>query len=145
MRTAPVALAHLGDDEAIVGAAAEISMLTHGDPLAAEGCVLWCIAIDRAVREGRLDGVRDGLELLAASSREALSQRLAEAESQPAVSFTRNGFVVTARQAAYASVRETPVPDDAPPRHLQDALLTAVRGGGPDRAGSPASADLDEL
>ena len=64
MRTAPVALAHLGDDAAIARAATEVSGLTHGDPLAGEACVLWCIAIDRAVREARLDGVWDGLALL---------------------------------------------------------------------------------
>ncbi|MBW3577085.1 MAG: ADP-ribosylglycohydrolase family protein [Actinobacteria bacterium] len=130
MRTAPVALAHLGDDDAIAAAATEVSMLTHGDPLAGEGCVLWCVAIDRGVREERLDGVRDALDLLPASSRDRWAPRLSEAESQPAASFSRNGFVVTALQAAYASIRETPVPDDAPPRHLEDALMTAVRVGG---------------
>lgn len=41
MRTAPVALAHLGDDDATPRAAREVSHLTHGDPLAAEGCVLY--------------------------------------------------------------------------------------------------------
>lgn len=47
MRTAPVALACLGDDRALVHHATAVSLLTHGDPLAAEGCVLWCVAIDR--------------------------------------------------------------------------------------------------
>jgi ADP-ribosyl-[dinitrogen reductase] hydrolase len=48
MRTAPVALAHNGDDEHIGEPAAMISALTHGDPLAGEACVLRCVAIDRA-------------------------------------------------------------------------------------------------
>jgi ADP-ribosylglycohydrolase len=63
MRTAPVALAYLGDDDAIVPTAMEISGLTHADPVAGEACVIWCVAIDRAIREGRLDGVRDGIAL----------------------------------------------------------------------------------
>jgi ADP-ribosylglycohydrolase len=41
MRTAPVALAHLGDDDAIAAAAQAISALTHADPQAGEACVLW--------------------------------------------------------------------------------------------------------
>jgi ADP-ribosylglycohydrolase len=64
MRTAPVALSYLGDDAAIARAAREISDLTHADPVAGEACVLWSIAVDRAVREGRVDGVRDGLGVL---------------------------------------------------------------------------------
>jgi hypothetical protein len=64
MRTAPVALAHLGDDRAIVDHAVAVSALTHGDPVAGEACALWCIAIDRAVREEGLDGIDDGLALL---------------------------------------------------------------------------------
>src|SRR5471032_964509 len=46
MRTAPVALAHLGNDDAIVAAARDVSALTHGDPLCGDACALWCIAID---------------------------------------------------------------------------------------------------
>src|SRR4051794_16107050 len=64
MRTAPVALAHLGDDEAMTAAARAVAELTHGDPLAGDSCVLWCIAIDRAIRDARLDGVYDALQLI---------------------------------------------------------------------------------
>jgi ADP-ribosyl-[dinitrogen reductase] hydrolase len=64
MRTAPVALAHLGDDAAVARDARAVAALTHADPLAGDSCVLWCIAIDRAIRQARLDGVRDGLALL---------------------------------------------------------------------------------
>lgn len=129
MRTAPVALAHLGDDEAMAQSAMEISSLTHGDPLAAEACVLWCIAIDRAIRDGRLDGVRDGLDLIPVRSRDRWATHIGEAETQPASSFTPNGFVVRAFQAAYASIVQTPVPDDVACLHLQHALSTAVRVG----------------
>lgn len=129
MRTGPVALAYLGDDDAIVKAAGAISLLTHGDPLAAEACVLWCIAIDRAIREARLGGIYDGLDLLAAAGRDFWAGKLKEAESEPMRSFTPNGFVVTALQAAYAAVVQTPIPEDQPCRHLGEALRNAVRIG----------------
>ena len=60
MRTAPVALAHLGDADAIAAAARAVSALTHFDPFAGDACVLWCLAIDHAVRTGELD-IRVGL------------------------------------------------------------------------------------
>ena len=43
MRTGPVALAHLGDDQALVRAAGLISSLTHDDPLAKEACAI-CVS-----------------------------------------------------------------------------------------------------
>ncbi|MFG3301520.1 ADP-ribosylglycohydrolase family protein [Micromonospora chersina] len=61
MRTAPVALAYLGDPEALAEAARAVSELTHYDPLAADACVLWCAGIRRAVLDGTFDGVREGL------------------------------------------------------------------------------------
>jgi ADP-ribosyl-[dinitrogen reductase] hydrolase len=129
MRTAPVALAHLGDDEAIAAAARAVAELTHADPLAGDSCVLWCIAIDRAIREHRLDGVHDGLALLPGSRRGSWSDALAEAEQRPPRSFARNGFTVTALQAAHAAIVQTPVPDRHPAEHLQHALVEAVRIG----------------
>lgn len=129
MRTAPVALAHLGDDRAIAAAAREVSNLTHGDPLAAEGCVLWCIAVDRAVREGRLDGMWDGLWMLPHDRARFWRARLEEAERDAPATFTPNGFVVTALQAAHAAIVTTPVPDEQPCRHLPAALEAAVRVG----------------
>lgn len=129
MRTAPVALASLGDDEGIADAAREVSHLTHGDPLCAEACVLWCIGVDRAVREARLDGVPEGLDLLDASRRDFWARRLDEAERQPPQAFRPNGFVVPALQAAWAAVRQTPVPEDVPGRHLERVVGAAVRIG----------------
>src|SRR3954452_11849461 len=109
MRTAPVALAHLGDDEAIAAAARGVAELTHADPLAGDSCVLWCIAIDRAIRDGRLDGVYDGLRLIDSERRMQWEQWLREAEargSSPA-DFSPNGFTVRALQAAYCAIRRT--------------------------------------
>lgn len=129
MRTAPVALAHLGDDEAMAASARAISRLTHGDPLAGEACILWCVAIDRAIRHGHLDGVRDGLDLLPADRRGFWGARLDDAESAPLRSFSPNGFVVTALQAAHAAISRTPVPTGQSCRHLREALGAAVSIG----------------
>ena len=146
MRTAPVALAHLGDDDAIAGAARAISDLTHADPLAGEACVLWCIAIDRAVREGRLDGARDGLDLLTPAARGRWAALLHEAEREPSRRFRRNGFVVAALQAAYAAVSQTPVPKDEPCAHLPDALRAAVHIGHtlPPSVGAPRASPVPQ-
>jgi ADP-ribosyl-[dinitrogen reductase] hydrolase len=129
MRTAPVALAHLGDDTAIAETARRVAELTHADPLAGDSCVLWCVAIDRAVRERRLDGIHDALRLLPAERRGVWADRIHEAERHPPRCFTPNGFTVTALQAAHAAIVHTPVPDDEPRRHLVDALETAIRIG----------------
>ena len=129
MRTAPVALAHLGDDAAIAHNARTVAALTHADPLAGDSCVLWSIAIDRAVREVRLDGVHDGLLLLPPERRERWERALAEAEEGPPARWTPNGYTVTALQAAYAAVLHTPIDPADPPRHLPTALEAAVRIG----------------
>ncbi len=129
MRTAPVALTHLGDDGSIATAARAVAELTHADPLAGDSCVLWCVAIDRAVREDRLDGVRDGLDLLPESRRDLWSDALARAEQSSPREFTPNGFTVTALQAAYSAVVHTPIPAGDPALHLRNALVEAVRIG----------------
>ncbi|MEO7571964.1 MAG: ADP-ribosylglycohydrolase family protein, partial [Acidimicrobiales bacterium] len=82
-----------------------------------------------AVREGRLDGIDDGLPLLPLERRDQWSTWLDEARTRPPATFTPNGYVVTALQAALAAVHQTPVPDDEPCRHLRDALVAAVRIG----------------
>jgi ADP-ribosyl-[dinitrogen reductase] hydrolase len=129
MRTAPVALARLGDDPGLAAAARAVASLTHADPLAGDSCVLWCVAIDRAVRERRLDGVRDGLVLLPSARRRTWEEVIAATETRPASSFTPNGFTVTALQAALAAVWQTPVPEDDPGAHLPATLEAAVRIG----------------
>jgi hypothetical protein len=116
MRTAPVALAHLGDDTAMAAAARSVATLTHADPLAGDSCVLWCIAIDRAVREGRLDGVREGLSFVAADRRPAWEAWIGEAEALDPATFRPNGFTVRALQAAHAAIHQTPVPSGRTPR-----------------------------
>jgi ADP-ribosyl-[dinitrogen reductase] hydrolase len=129
MRTAPVALAHLGQDRHLASAARHISDLTHADPIAGDACVLWCIAIDRAIRQGRLDGIRDGITLLPADRQQFWEDHITEAENKPPTDFVRNGYVVRALQAAYASVIHTPIPADTACLHLQHALHQAVQIG----------------
>lgn len=129
MRTAPVALAHLGDHTAIANAARRISALTHADPLASDACVLWSIAIDRAVREATLDGCIDGLALLRPGGQRAWEDRIEEALTAPPGAFAPNGFVVRAFQAALAAIKQTPIPAEAPPLHFQHALQAAVAIG----------------
>jgi ADP-ribosylglycohydrolase len=129
MRTGPVALCGIGDDSRLAELARNVSELTHADPLTGDACVLWCVGIDRAIRESRLDGVRDGLALLPDARRAFWADAIDEAASRPPASFKPNGYVVTAFQAALASVWQTPVPAVQPCRHLQEALRTAVRVG----------------
>jgi hypothetical protein len=87
------------------------------------------VAIDRAIREGRLDGVHDGITLLPDERRQFWLERIDEAGRNPTGSFSPNGYVVTALQAAYAAISQTGVPEVEPCRHLVDALEAAVRIG----------------
>ena len=128
MRTAPVALAFLGDPGALTEAAAAVSALTHYDEEAGEACVLWCHAIRHAVLTGDLD-VRAGLGRLPGPGRDKWAQRLAAAERAQPQDFPRNGWVVEALQAAWCAIATTPVPGHDRGGHLRLALENAVRGG----------------
>jgi ADP-ribosylglycohydrolase len=128
MRTAPAALAYLGrPEEELARAAAEASALTHADPDAADACVLWCLAIRRAVLTGGLD-VRAGLPLLAAERRAVWEERIAVAEASRPADFANNGWVVEAFQGAWSAIAST-ASAHAGPAHLRAALEDAVRGG----------------
>ena len=134
MRTAPVALAYLHDEDALVEAASALSALTHYDPEAAEACVLWCLAIRQAVLTGRPD-VRVGLPRLDGPRQMVWAQRLDEAENTHPAGFENNGWVVQALQAAWSAITHTPIPAEDPAQstfpaqHLQLGLEAAVRGG----------------
>jgi ADP-ribosylglycohydrolase/protein-tyrosine phosphatase len=135
MRTAPVALAYLDDEAALVEATRAVSELTHYDPDAGDACALWCAAIRHAVLTGELD-VRIGLCHIEAERRDLWASRLDEAEaSQPSAFSTNNGWVVAALQAAWSAIVNTPIPVGDPALelfhadHLRLALEAAVRGG----------------
>ncbi|MFD8417239.1 ADP-ribosylglycohydrolase family protein [Streptomyces sp. NPDC059650] len=135
MRTGIVALAYLDDVEGMVRAATMVSSLTHSDPECIEACILWCSGIRTAVLEGAFDGVRAGIALLPEDRQEIWHARLDEAEANPPHHWERNGYVVTALQAAWSAITGTPVPELAPERgsfpaqHFQLATEAAVRAG----------------
>ncbi|MBW6439277.1 ADP-ribosylglycohydrolase family protein [Actinoplanes hulinensis] len=135
MRTGIVALAYLGDPAAMAEAARAVSDLTHFDPLAADGCVLWCAAVRRAVFDGTFEGLREGLDLIPAERRDQWTGWIDDAERHPPAHFPNNGFVVTALQAAWSAITRTPVPAEDPGAgsfacdHLRDALYAAVGAG----------------
>jgi ADP-ribosylglycohydrolase len=125
MRTAPVALAYLGDASGITVAAREVSALTHAEDDAGEACVLWCLAIDHAVRTGDLDPAT-GLDRLPIQRVDLWAQRFEDAMELPATAFPDNGWVVHAFQAAVASITAGQRSDDP----VRTGLETAVRAGG---------------
>jgi ADP-ribosyl-[dinitrogen reductase] hydrolase len=119
MRTGPVALAHLGDTDAIADAARKVSALTHVDPIAGDACALWCLAIDHAVRYGERD-VRVGLPYVDAAFWAPL---LDEAETvAPSHYADSNGWVVAALLGAWSAIVGTD--------GLVPGLHAAVGGGG---------------
>ncbi|MEU6133799.1 ADP-ribosylglycohydrolase family protein [Nocardioides sp. NPDC047086] len=125
MRTAPVPLRYLGDRPAVAEAAAAVSALTHWDEHARSGCALWSLAIEHAVMHGELD-VRSGLSLLSPAEASFWTEKLDEAETTPPSTFNPNGWVVTALQAAWSSIAQTPATG---PEHYVEALDTAIRIG----------------
>jgi ADP-ribosylglycohydrolase len=135
MRTAPVALAYLDDEAALVEAARAVSELTHYDPEAGDACVLWCCAIRHAILMGVLDA-RIGLQHIDIDRRDLWATRLDVAEASQPSDFRNNGWVVEALQGALSAIATTPVPQDDPAAgvfradHLRLALDAAVRGGG---------------
>lgn len=134
MRTAPLAIAYLDDEGAMVHAARAISELTHHDPEAGDGCVLWCCAMRHAVLTGQLD-VRIGLHCIESDRRELWSKRLDEAEYATPSSFANNGWVVAALQAAWSAIANTPERADDPSvgvfraDRLRRGIDAAVRAG----------------
>jgi ADP-ribosyl-[dinitrogen reductase] hydrolase len=152
MRTAPVVLAHLDDPVALVEAAIAVSSLTHADPRAGEACALWCLALRETVLSGDLVDPRAGLVHLPEASRGFWADRLDEAERRDPSTFTPNGYVVTALQAAWSAIVHTPTTEHRPSqgrfgcRQLRDGLETAVRiGDDTDTVASIAGALLGAL
>ncbi|WP_331731701.1 ADP-ribosylglycohydrolase family protein [Streptomyces sp. NBC_00073] len=135
MRTSIIALAYLDDVEGMVRAATAISSLTHSDPQCVEACILWCSGIRTAVLEGTFDGVRQGIALLPENRRANWEDKLDEAEANDPHHWGRNGYVVTALQAAWSAITRTAIPELAPEhgsfpaQHFQLAIEAAVRAG----------------
>jgi len=127
MRTAPVALAHLNDPKALVEAAYQVSYLTHGDPIAAEACAIWSLMIRESILLGGFNDISEFIGYLPdKQGQDRWAQFLIDAETTNPNFFTPNGFVVTALQAAWSSIRRTPVPPWRPQDHLVATLNTAI-------------------
>ncbi len=149
MRTAPVALAYLGDDDeaTLWQAAQEIAALTHFERDAQEACALWCLAIRHAVLFGSFDGLRLALARLDAEPRALWSARLDEAERKQSWQFPNNGWTVAALQAAWSAIVHTgesanrPDLGFCPAQHAPHEIERAVRcGGDTDTVGAIAGA-----
>jgi ADP-ribosylglycohydrolase len=119
MRTGPVALAHLGNDDELVKAAKMMSALTHPNPYALDACALWTIAIDRAIRTGELAGPRAGLHLIDEARRAEWEGWITDAETRSPREFNPNGYVVNALQAAWSAIYTT--------RFISEHYVAAVR------------------
>jgi ADP-ribosylglycohydrolase len=107
MRTGPVALPHLGDTARLTTAAAAVSTLTHVHAKAVEACTLWTLAIATSVNTGELTSPRAALAFVGEASRDFWEQKITEAEERDPLSFTPNGYVVTALQAAWSAIHAT--------------------------------------
>jgi ADP-ribosyl-[dinitrogen reductase] hydrolase len=147
LRTAPVALAFLHDQDGLAEAARAVSGLTHCEEDAGDACVLWGLAIRHAVLEGRLD-LRIGLPQLSVQRRALWAARIDEAERREPKDFIQNGWVVQTLQGAWSAIMQSAAavgnaavaaaqtagpggaPACAPADHLRWGLEAAVRGGG---------------
>jgi len=128
MRTSPVALAYLGDEDGLVQAAIDLSKLTHFDEAAEEACVLWCTAIRHAVLTGELDA-RVGLDRVPGPRRDVWSARITEAAAGRPADFPNNGWVVHAFQAAWSAIATTSAGERNRPRREGTGRSRALRLG----------------
>lgn len=123
MRTAPVAIAYLGDEAKMIEAAHTISRLTHPHADSLDACAIWCVAIRIAILENRLDIRAAITRAVADPDRQAVwFSRIDVAEGAPAVSdIPDNGGAVGALQAAWRAVSVAV--------SAEDAIEAAVRSG----------------
>lgn len=134
MRTSIVGLTRLDDRIATAEAARAVARLTHPEADAVDSCVLWSEAVRRAVVDG-IFSITDGLDLLPAERRDRWRGFLEAADTQAPAAFDRNGWTVTALQAAWSSIVHTPVPVNDPAAssfealHIQHVLEAAIRIG----------------
>jgi ADP-ribosylglycohydrolase len=126
MRTGIVGLTRLTDRRATAAAARAMASLTHAAPVNGESAVLWSEAVRVTVVEGRLDA-RAGLDLLEPERADFWAGKIDEAEAKPPASFHRNGYTVTALQAAWSAIHHTR--HIASPDRFEAALQLAVSIG----------------
>lgn len=124
MRTAPVGLPYLDDPATAAEAAKAISALTHPDERAQEACVLWTLAIVHAINEGEFD-LRSQIDYLPAASRMFWVVTINDAELNAPATFTPNGYVVAALQAAWSAITATADAKDGT-THFRNAMRVAI-------------------
>lgn len=126
MRTSVVGLVALDDPRATADAVARVASLTHAGQRCVDSCVLWSEAIRVAVTEGHLD-IRAGIPLLPESRQSEWQTLIDQAETQSPSTFGRNGFTITAFQAAWSAINATRHIEG--PDHVEAALQTAIAIG----------------
>lgn len=126
MRTGIVGLGAIDNRQATADAARRVAALTHADDRCVDSCVLWSEAIRVAVVEGRFD-VRAGLDLIPKERRADWVAIIDEAETLQPPEFAKNGYTVTALQAAWSAIWATRHIDG--PDHVEAALQTAIAVG----------------
>lgn len=108
-----------------------LTELTHVDQDAREASILWGFIVRHAIFTGRIDA-QPGLARLSQASQDIWRSRLEEAEVAEPRDFPRNGWVVSALQAAWSAVcAQMPLPADkfAARDALARGLEMAVRSG----------------
>lgn len=129
MRTGPVALAHLGNREAIAQAARAVSDVTHFDPTGYTGdaCVLWTLAINEAItypgdfRPSHLWAVFEGALTFVPQARREFWVRVIMDGLYGGVPAGRNGSAVGAFRVALNAVAQT--------QGYEDAIQRAISAG----------------
>jgi len=137
MRTSPVPLIDIGNRDVVANYAKDVASLTHAHPDSINACILWSLAIQRAVKDATplnenfdwIDAVYAGLEFIEKDHRDRWDNIITvSAKSNPRI-FTPNGWVVSAFQAALSSIVNTNVPKKNPSSHFRDALVAAIKIG----------------
>lgn len=129
MRTAPVGLAHLNQEDGparVAAAASAIAALTHYEADARDGAALWSVMIHLAVRDGRVS-TDQALAELPVGAREHWAGLLTEAEGADPDSFAHNGWIVHAIQAAWAALHRGGLVPSDPSTHTPEAFRLALQ------------------
>ncbi len=127
MRTAPIALANRGDDEALIRYSVDISRITHADPLACWSCVALDLGISALLSESG-----DAIRAAAAVPQEDV-MRAVMRSSVDRGEVRSGGYVLDTLQAAFWAFRH----QDG----FEDVVVAAVNlGGDADTIGAVAGA-----
>ncbi|MFV0633428.1 ADP-ribosylglycohydrolase family protein [Demequina sp.] len=128
MRTAPVGLALMGEEDGVArvaGATSAIAALTHWEDDSRDAAALWSVMIHLAVRDGRVR-MADALAALPEARRDRWAGLLEEADGADPDSFAHNGWVIHAVQAAFAAVRAGGIDLEDTQTHTPEAFVRVI-------------------